>query len=117
MFEFVKGTNDLCVATNVQVSIAAAQSASTVRGQIVIAVNSVTTDLEIVASGATGSVVTLTHERFTGLGNQPILDTVTDVDFTVNGMSGGSGGDCAMGQTCLSNEDCISNDCQLNVCQ
>ncbi|HWU91064.1 MAG TPA: DUF4215 domain-containing protein, partial [Kofleriaceae bacterium] len=117
VFEFVRGSSDLCDDTHIRVSISPGQSASTVRVQIVIAINSVFTELAITASGTTGSVVKLTHDKPTGLGNQPILENVADGDFTVTGMSGGAGGDCLMGDACQVNEDCASNNCQLNVCQ
>jgi hypothetical protein len=65
-----------------------------------------------------GSVVNLTHDLFTNIGNITITETVTDTDFAVSGMSGGAGGDCAAGQTCRVDADCVSNFCQSNgVCQ
>ncbi len=108
---------------NVRIAIVSGQNATTVRTLVRDAINNVENssflDLHITATtvGATGAVVSLTHDRFTSLGNVAIIETVTNAGFTVSGMSGGAGGDCAAGQSCRNNADCVSTVCQMNVCQ
>jgi hypothetical protein len=55
--------------------------------------------------------ITLTHQLFTVFGNQTITDTVDSAGFTVEGMSGGEGGDCNTGAECTTGADCRSNVC------
>jgi hypothetical protein len=99
--------------------IATGQSATTVRNAVRDAINDPGLGLLLFASisGGSGSIVTLTHARPTVLGNIAITETVTDSDFSVSGMSGGAGGDCAAAEPCQGNEDCESNNCMMNVCQ
>jgi cysteine-rich repeat protein len=63
------------------------------------------------------AALSVTHTRFTSVGNIPMSETVADPRFRVTGMAGGAGGDCASGQSCRSNSDCLSNTCSLNLCQ
>lgn len=123
-FEFVKD-GILNVPEYVPIDIGMASHLTLVRNITSEAINSVgvvgvpAQSLLITAttSGANGSIVTLRHDRFTRLGNVEITYAVTDISFEVAGMDGGAGGDCATGQSCRSDADCVSNICTANVCQ
>jgi hypothetical protein len=71
--------------------------------------------LDITASnGSTGPVVNLTNDHFSILGTAPIDNNVADTGFSVSGMDGGAGGDCAPAAVC--NEDCENGVCSSNAC-
>jgi hypothetical protein len=89
---------------------------TTVATTVANAINSVGSALLITATPSSGSV-NLLHDRATSIGNQAISDTVGDPLFTVMGMSGGQGGDCASGIGCASNNDCASGVCSGGSCQ
>jgi hypothetical protein len=115
-FEFMKdGTpND---ASHITINIAAANNTADVRNLVRDAID----DAELntpprpllidAATSGNNPVVALTHDRFTVLGNRPILHTVASVNFEVTDMAGGAGGDCDADEVCATNEDCESNDC------
>jgi len=104
-------------AGRVPVLISQADSSSVVRDRVINAVNSVG-NLLIVASVLGTTTLRLIHERFTVVGNQSIIETVTNVGFIIVGMNGGAGGDCAAAQPCQSDADCLSNLCTAsNACE
>jgi hypothetical protein len=119
-FEFATSSGTVSPG-HLPVVLLVGQNATTVRNLVRDAINNVELNspyvLHITATtiGTTGSVVNLTHDLFTNRGNVPMTETVFDV--TVNGMSGGLGGDCGAGQACQGGKDCVSTVCQLNVCQ
>lgn len=83
-------------------------TASGVASKIAAAVNASGLALTAVARG---SLVQLTHDVPTFLGNVAISETVASADFVVSGMAGGAGGDCGPGVGCTSNADCASGTC------
>lgn len=110
---------------NVVIDLTGVQNSSDVVARLVAAriatvAESVTAPyLEITAISTSGSTVNLRHKRFTSFGNNPVSETVQDSNFIVSGMNSGAGGDCAMGQTCRFNIDCLSQVCNkvTKVCQ
>ena len=94
--------------SNVPVAILAADDASTVAQKIRLAIDDEAIAIDAVANGP---LVRLTHQLPTSLGNLAITSTVANVDFYVEGMSGGAGGDCPPGTTCASAGDCASGSC------
>ncbi|HEX8107093.1 MAG TPA: DUF4215 domain-containing protein, partial [Kofleriaceae bacterium] len=72
-----------------------------------------------------GSIVQLTNDRASSLGNGTLGDPRIDPhvqtsNFGVVDMSGGLGGNCATGTPCAINEDCASGSCSTtspHVCQ
>ena len=59
--------------------------------------------------------MTLTHDRFSTIGNTMLSETVHRrrlLDPT--NMTGGLGGNCATGQPCAANADCVSNVCTVD---
>jgi cysteine-rich repeat protein len=67
-----------------------------------------------------GGSVKLTHQTNTSLGNVPVMETVMDTDFVVNGLSGGAGADCVTGTGCKATADCapgLSCDSTSHTCQ
>jgi cysteine-rich repeat protein len=125
-FEYIKTGGTAAMGNIVIDLVGASNSASEVANRthakiFEISQNSSEPFLAIAPVGTmpTGAVVSLRHLRFTSAGNTAITETVLDNDFTVSGMTGGAGGDCALGQACRSNVDCLSNNCNLTtkVCQ
>jgi hypothetical protein len=57
------------------------------------------------------NMVSLTNNIQGSPGNQPIIETVSDPNFIVSGMQGGTGGDCLSGVGCSSDDDCASRVC------
>jgi hypothetical protein len=102
---------------NIPILLSDGQSANAVGDLVRAAINDVTDDLEITADATPGPTVTLTHDRFTELGNILILKDVANPAFVVNGMAGGAGGDCADDEACGDDADCESNNCQANICE
>jgi hypothetical protein len=60
--------------------------------------------------------VNLINDHFSILGTAPIDNNVADTGFSVSGMDGGAGGDCASGAVCRANEDCENGVCSSNSC-
>jgi cysteine-rich repeat protein len=56
---------------------------------------------------ANGNLVMLANLRQTAAGNQTIVTTITAPSFHVQGMAGGAGANCAAGQTCHDDSDCL----------
>ncbi len=105
---------------HVAVPYASGDSAATVASSIITAVNSAGT-LSVRASGPFVSpdwslFVSLANTRLGAVGNHAIVENVASVDFTVSGMTGGGGYDCATGQACRNNQDCQSGECLANTC-
>jgi cysteine-rich repeat protein len=115
VFEFDDGSEAAVALGHVAVPFTAADDAATVRQHLVDAITAVhTAQLLLITATAEGAVVvSLTHDRPTALGDQPITETVTDPLFLVIGMQGGVGGDCDGGAGCQSNDDCASHSCDL----
>jgi cysteine-rich repeat protein len=63
-----------------------------------------------------GGAVLLTHERQTETGNVHIDNHVVNTTFFVDGMTGGAGGKCTLGQPCVSPLECASNVCTGGIC-
>jgi hypothetical protein len=60
------------------------------------------------------NLVLLANNIQSGLGNQPIIETVINSNFFVDGMQGGAGGDCGSGVGCTADSDCASGTCGTN---
>jgi cysteine-rich repeat protein len=90
-------------------------TATNVRDRVAQAINSL--DWWLIADPIGSATLSVTNAGFTSAGNIPMSETVAAPLFRVTGMSGGSGGNCAAGQMCRSNNDCLSNSCSLNTCQ
>jgi hypothetical protein len=115
IFEFNKSGG--VSGTNTAVNLSSSDSATTVRTKIRQSINGHVL-LSITAADSTGSVVQLTHDRQTSLGNTASVNTVADSDFGNSDMTGGQGGDCVAGTECQINADCISNVClATKTCQ
>jgi len=78
-------------STNIEVDISGDTTSSEVATTVRTAINGVGASLLITASGS-GNVVTLTHDNFGTEGNKAVTENVTNVNFTVAGMSGGTDG-------------------------
>ena len=107
VFEFNTGSVGL---GHVKIALNVADTAAAVATKIAAAINGVATSL-LIGATASGSLVSLIHDRATALGNQPILETVTAVGFTVTALAGGGGDDCALGNGCKTADDCASHNC------
>lgn len=101
---------------NVAIALGAADSAAAVRTKTRIVINSIGA-LAITATDGPGNLVLLTDDRATSFGNAALVETVSDTDFAVSGMSGGQGGDCGSGVGCSGNTDCESGSCLGGLCQ
>jgi hypothetical protein len=93
-------------------------------GNIISAINGSGLQItaELVMAG--GSVVKLTNQRFSTIGNGTtsaprLTEDVVTSNFAVIEMSGGQGGNCSVGTDCATNEDCISHTCDTatHLCQ
>jgi len=60
----------------------------------------------LISATPNGGVVTLTHQRASVKGNQPIRFSVSSSNFAVVDMHGGLGGDCPAGTGCHDINDC-----------
>lgn len=80
---------------NVAILFGPADDGSVIAGRIRAAVNS--TPLAVTALGAGTAVVWLVNDNVGPAGNVPILETVSDPDFAVSGMSGGTEGTVDVG--------------------
>ena len=68
-------------------------------------------------SPSDSGVVILVHKVEGALRNLPIVETVGDSRFRVEGMSGGVGYDCGVGDWCFMDEDCGSGNCKNWKCE
>jgi cysteine-rich repeat protein len=106
---------------NIPIMLLPGQNATTVRNLVRDAINNVevnavyTLRITATVSGATGRIVTLTNDRSTSLGNEAITANVLEPSFTVTGMAGGAGGDCAKGTPCEVDRDCVSSVCEATT--
>ena len=89
VFEFDSGGG--VSGSNVAVPFTAGDSAATVAGSIQTAINGVGATLFITASSGGGALTNVTHDQSGTVGNQAITETVSNVGFTVTGLSGGTG--------------------------
>jgi hypothetical protein len=105
-FEFEKFGG--VVASHVRVDVPSGRTQEQMAVIIRDAINNVGASLRIAAAITTPlDVVRLTHELEGSFGNQPISETVVESSqFSVNGMSGGSGVDCPEGTGCKTDSDC-----------
>jgi hypothetical protein len=101
---------------HVPITLSAGDDAAAVAHAMIDVIN-IQPTLKITASHLGGALVRLTHDRLTSTGNVPIDEDVGDPSFHAIGMSGGAGGDCNSGESCQSDQDCESGDCDSNVCQ
>jgi cysteine-rich repeat protein len=63
------------------------------------------------------AVVVLVHQEEGALRNLPVVESVDNKNFLVEGMSGGVGHDCARGDGCFQDKDCESGRCVNSKCQ
>lgn len=89
-FEFDTDGSVVETATLRQVDISAAANEDDVKTAIITAVTNAPA-LFITATDGGAGIVTLTHDQQGSFGNVAITETVTSANFTVTGMSGGSG--------------------------
>jgi cysteine-rich repeat protein len=65
-------------------------------------------------------LISLQHRRATSLGNADLTPRIsasfTVPNFVIFDLSGGEGGDCALGQDCSLDRDCASNKCDGGKC-
>ena len=100
---------------NTAINVSGAEPASSMATKIQAAIND-HPDLQIDAE-AISNVVSLTNQRASSLGNEPIVRNVSDPDFFVTGMGGGAGGDCGEGVGCATDSDCTPGlVCVNNTC-
>ena len=114
IFEFDRN-NDGVAAGHVAIQPGAADSTATMRTRIRNAING--SALLITGADVGGSLVALTHDRNSSLGNVTIATNVNAQEFAISGMSGGTGGNCAATIGCKTDADCASFNCMNNVCQ
>lgn len=114
------------MAVRVNVSGGGTITAATVRDRIATAIDTARTSngLTIDSDNAGSEGLVIRNLRRTALGNTPITRSGLGTAFyTSAGMTGGAAGDCASGQACTHNEDCLANggtgvgNCSGNVCQ
>lgn len=96
-FDFTNGTPS---AGHIKVAFSIGDARSAMAAKLVSAINGVAATLRITASNGGSGIVLLTHDNATALGNNTITESVATPDFVVLGMSGGAGGDCAVGVGC-----------------
>jgi cysteine-rich repeat protein len=102
---------------HVAIALTSGDGSSTVGSQVKTKINAIGAGLAITATNSSGTV-NLTNDRASVAGNAPIIETVVTPNFTVNGMSGGAGGDCPSGTGCKTNNDCVSGVCGAgSTCQ
>lgn len=89
VFEF--DSNAAVSPGNVAVTFTGGDSASTVAAAILAAINGVGASLLITATSGGGALTNLTHDQKGTVGNHAVTETVSDVGFTVTGMTGGAG--------------------------
>jgi len=108
VFEFDK--NGQVTAPHIRVDIANLPDPfpEEVANGIAADINIVGSALRIIAE-ASGDSVLLVHEFAGTFGNRPISESVANTFFTVSGMSGGAGRDCAQGIGCTQDADCQPN--------
>lgn len=87
IFEF--DSNASVTPGNIAVTFTGGDSATTVRGAIISAINGVAGTLTITASIGGAAVVNLVNDATGTAGNHAISETVADGGFLVTGMSGG----------------------------
>jgi len=114
IFEF--STDATLGCGTVRIDYGASTSASTMRDRIKTAINNQASLLITASNGATSTVVALTHDTASSLGNVAITTSVDEETFLVSGMSGGAGRDCGAGVECSVNGDCASNVCTSGLC-
>jgi cysteine-rich repeat protein len=115
-FEFDSGGG--VTGTNAAIGFAANDTAATVAGAMIAAINLQTTVAITASLGTSAATVNLANDRKTSHGNQTIAKTggiLTSFQFT--GMSGGQGGDCDAGIGCKVGDDCSSGTCSNGRCQ
>jgi hypothetical protein len=88
VFEF--DSNGSVTAGRVPIDITGSVSADVMRDRIIAAINSQAATLFIGAVSGGAATVTLQHRQFGTVGNETILESVTDGGFIVSGMSGGT---------------------------
>ena len=110
-FEFDK--NGLCCAgNNVAVPIAGGANEPQVGSALAAAIDSDNGFVLFVnASAGAGSIVQLTYQFPTSLGNFPIAESVADPGFVATALTGGQAGDCFPGTGCAIDADCASFAC------
>jgi hypothetical protein len=117
-FEFDSDSSVTDTATLIGIDYTAGTSDADLQTAIIAAINGVTTSLLVTATAGTAPAVTLTHDRASSLGNEPITvggpNAGADVAFT--GMAGGLAGNCPATTPCVADADCASLDCASNLC-
>ncbi|HEX3761505.1 MAG TPA: DUF4215 domain-containing protein, partial [Kofleriaceae bacterium] len=122
VFEF--DTGDGVATGHVAVVFGAADTAEDVRLAIQVAIQQqhdagtllIAPNLD--PSNINITLLLLSHDRPTSLGNIPIFTSVAAPAFLVEGMFGGKGGDCSSGVGCSTDDDCLSHQCNAqHVCE
>ncbi len=111
VFELVvssTGTFHAPAAGNIAVDVATTDTATTVASKLSAAIG--TSALRVTKS-STAATVTVTDLANGSGGNVPLEETVANTGFSVAGMSGGAGNDCAVGVGCGVSADCASQEC------
>jgi cysteine-rich repeat protein len=81
------------------------------------AIQEADSDFKISAPSVSWNVVKLVNDKPGASGNVDITESVSNDDFKVEGMSGGSGYDCAPDMGCKSDADCRSGKCREGRCR
>jgi Putative Ig domain len=87
VFEFDSDTS--VSGANIRVSFNVGDTAVTIKGKILTAIDGIGASLNVTASSGNPALVALINDNVSSAGNVPITETVTDPAFTVSGMSGG----------------------------
>jgi cysteine-rich repeat protein len=97
---------------NIEVRFSAADSAETVSLQLLQAINGTGDELQVSATPTLiGPFLQLVSDRPGVSGNQLLVENVDASGFSVFGMTGGAGGDCAGGDGCTVEDVCQSQSC------
>jgi cysteine-rich repeat protein len=99
----------------VAIILGASDTSGVVANKTVTAINQSPLRIDATQSG---DAIFLTHQVATSLGNNPMIFSHNGlvIDFFLDGMSGGLGGDCPAGVGCRTGADCASGVCTANSC-
>lgn len=106
VFEFDK--NGQVTNPRIRIDLSNLEFEQDVVNALTAAINAIGASLQMaaeVSSRVEGEMV-LIHDLEGTFGNRPISENVANTFFTVNGMSGGAGRDCARGTGCTQDADC-----------
>jgi hypothetical protein len=98
----------------VEIAFDPSWDAAALQGAIVTAINDAT-GFGITAAASGAENVGLTNEALGAAGNQTSGENVTGAGFMITNMTGGAARDCAAGNGCASDADCLNGTCSTTT--